>query len=321
MNHRIDPGTGHHLVDLGLCHTSRLEVEQQGLIDPADGRTMVTLDVLLIAEDDRNRLVDDVVIHQKHILELVSEGTLRSSPEVDRATEELVCLIAKHALHVDRALGLPADVVRDVVHIEMLLLLQEIADIGLQGTVRTDEVGTGALVGVRTAEDEFDLLEACILLRLRGHVVQEAEPLAEPLDLHEQYAGVLRHTDLRLYSCEAGSLCGGAEIHHDDDVAPFVCVNVDGVYVCTVLFIVELDMHRLFGLLLTADLKLQNIRVRMLHIGVEIIAHAAGDILDLCIIGHRRGHIRCPGYHRISFDRITRHLHICVVHPEPVIGR
>ena len=282
---------------------------------------MVTLDVLLVAEDDRNRLVDHVVIHQKYVLELVSEGTLRASPEVDRATEELMCLIAKHALHVDRALGLPADVVRDVVHIEMLLLLQEIADIGLQGTVRTDEVGTGALVGVCAAEDELDLLEACILLGLRCHVVQEAEALAEPLDLHEQYAGVLRHMDLRLYGCEAGGLYSGAEIHHDDDVTSFVCVNVDGIDVCTVLFIVELDMHRLCSLLLTADLKLQDIRVRMLHIGIEIIAHAAGDILDLGIIRHRCGHVGRAGHHRISFDRIPRHLHICVVHPEPVIGR
>ena len=127
--------------------------------------------------------------------------------------------------------------------------------------------------------------------------------------------------NLRLYGCEADGLCSGAEIHHDDEVAPFVCVNVDGIYVCTVLFIIELDMHRLCGLLTTADLKLQDIRVRMLHIGIEIIAHAAGDILDLCIVGHRRGHIGGPGHHRISFDRITRYLHICVVHPEPVIGR
>ena len=127
--------------------------------------------------------------------------------------------------------------------------------------------------------------------------------------------------NLRLYGCEADGLCSGAEIHHDDEVASFVCVNVDGIDVCTVLFIVKLDMHRLCSLLLTADLKLQNIHVRMLHIGIEIIAHAAGDILDLCIVGHRRGHIGGPGHHRISFDRITRYLHICVVHPEPVIGR
>ena len=80
-------------------------------------------------------------------------------------------------------------------------------------------------------------------------------------------------------------------------------------------------MHRLCGLLTTADLKLQNIRVRMLHIGIEIIAHAAGDILDLGIIRYRRGDIGGPGHHRITLDSIARHLHICVVHPEPVIGR
>ena len=128
----VDAGGGHHFVDLVFCEAAGLEVEKKALVDTADGCAVVSFDILFIAENNGDGLVYGVIGHEENILHLVADSALGAAAKVDRTAEQLEGLVTEYTMNVDRTFGLLADMVCDVVHIEVLGTLHEITDIGLQ---------------------------------------------------------------------------------------------------------------------------------------------------------------------------------------------
>ncbi len=93
---------------------------------------MVSFDILFIAENNGDGLVYGVIGHEENILHLVADSALGAAAKVDRTAEQLEGLVTEYTMNVDRTFGHLADMVCDVVHIEVLGTLHEITDIGLQ---------------------------------------------------------------------------------------------------------------------------------------------------------------------------------------------
>ena len=79
---------------------------------------MVSFHILLRTEDQRNRLVYNVIVEKKNVLFLVSDSACRAFLKVDRSAEEFLRIFMKHAVGLDLADGFLSFVESDVVHIK-----------------------------------------------------------------------------------------------------------------------------------------------------------------------------------------------------------
>mgnify|MGYP005930267947 CR=1 FL=1 len=79
---------------------------------------MVSFHILLGAEDQRDRLVDHIIVEKKNVLFLVSDSACRAFLKIDRSAEEFLRIFMKHAVGLDLADGFLSFVESDVVHIK-----------------------------------------------------------------------------------------------------------------------------------------------------------------------------------------------------------
>ena len=64
---------------------------------------MGTFDIFFAAKYHRERLVDNGIIDEKHILALCTAGTGRTAQEIDRTAENFFRMISKHTVCADLA--------------------------------------------------------------------------------------------------------------------------------------------------------------------------------------------------------------------------
>ena len=90
---------------------------------------MVADNIFLGAEDERHRLVDNIVAEHEHGLFLVADGVRRAGLEIDRAAENLLRRILERAGRVDLALRVLAIMIDDNIDVDRLAAAAEITDL------------------------------------------------------------------------------------------------------------------------------------------------------------------------------------------------
>ena len=86
----LDGGAGEDILRFIAADAAALKVKQRLVVKLADRRAVVTDDVLLRAENQRDSLVHGVLAEHQHRLLLVADGVGRAVLEVDRAAEDLL---------------------------------------------------------------------------------------------------------------------------------------------------------------------------------------------------------------------------------------
>ena len=90
---------------------------------------MISFDVLLFTEDQRNCLVYYRIVKQQYILFFIADRACAALAEIDRTAEQLEPVLTQYAGRVHTALRLFTCVICHKIHIEMLICPDKITNI------------------------------------------------------------------------------------------------------------------------------------------------------------------------------------------------
>ena len=144
---------------------------------------MVALDILLVTEDDRKRLVDDIVALDKHGLELVALGALAAMHEVNRLAQGLLGSVCQKAGGVHVAAGAAAALAHRVGEVELLMSAHEVA---------AHKVEAGVVLGKVSGQAGSDL---CAAERILAHI-DDSVPCSTDADAFEMLVLFRQRHDL-----------------------------------------------------------------------------------------------------------------------------
>ena len=114
---------------------------------------MVSFHILLGAEDQRDRLVDYIVVEKKNILFLISDSPRSAFLKVDGSAEQLPCVFMEHAVGPDLTDGFFSLVECHVVHIEHAVIGNCVGNVCCKITFFADKLSLTAVVDPVTAKE------------------------------------------------------------------------------------------------------------------------------------------------------------------------
>ena len=114
---------------------------------------MVSFHVLLGAEDQRDRLVDHIIVEKKNVLFFVSDSSRGALFKVDGSAEQLSRVLMKHAIGPDLADGFLSLVECHVVHIEHAAIGNCVGNICCKITLFADKFSPTAVVDLIAAKE------------------------------------------------------------------------------------------------------------------------------------------------------------------------
>ena len=159
---------------------------------------MVSLDVLLLAENQWNGLIYHCIVKQQHILFFIADRACAALAEIDRTAEQLKPVFTQYAGRVHAALRLFAGVICHKIHIEMLICPNKITDIRRQCTALSLQRSPASKVCVLSAKHQLYCLHTCVFAALCTNVIVECKSVSKPLHLDQMQHCIFFRIHLRL---------------------------------------------------------------------------------------------------------------------------
>ena len=177
---------------------------------------MVARDVVLVAQDDGQRLVAHAVTGKQHALVLAALGALAAAHEVDRVAQRLEGVVGQNAGEAHRAQGVLANLAHDMPQVERLRAATQVAGIELESRAIAHEVAAEARGGELRREHVLLHVHARALLRHQAHVVEHLGGVARHHG-EEVELGVLLHRDAHAPAARGAERLRGRRVAHKHD--------------------------------------------------------------------------------------------------------